>query len=243
MTDTDPRGAVVGIIPARAGSKGVPDKNLRLLAGKSLLARACASARAARSLDRIIVSTEDAHIADAARQAGAEVPFLRPPDLAADDTPMLAVIRHALGSLAELGVAVEIVVLLQPTSPFRTSDDIDEAVGLLRTHTADSVVSVVALDPAAHPEWQFRIEDGELRRYMGAPFSALPTRRQELGSTYVRNGVVYAFRAMNVARGGSLYGERVLALVMPADRSVNIDSWEDWRRAEAVLAGAHHAAS
>src|SRR6185312_8054385 len=136
---------VVALIPARGGSKAIPRKNLAPLAGKPLLAYAAEAALAARSVDRVLLSTDDDEIAAAGRTLGLEIPFLRPPEIAGDDTPMLAVIAHLLDHLKAESAAPEALVLLQPTSPFRTARHIDEAVALFRARRADSVVSVVAM--------------------------------------------------------------------------------------------------
>ena len=136
-------GYVLGVIPARGGSKGVPGKNLATVAGRPLLAYTADAARTSRRLSRTVVSTDDVAIADAARGLGLDVPFMRPATLAADDVPMLPVLQHALAAIREQGDDVDVLVLLQPTSPMRRAEHIDAAVAMLETSGADSVVSVV----------------------------------------------------------------------------------------------------
>lgn len=224
---------VLGLIPARAGSKGVPRKNLRLLAGKPLLWYSIESAAAARRLGRVIVSTESDEIAAAARDAGAEVPFLRPATLAADDTPMLPVVAHALRTLADQGDEYDAVCLLQPTCPLRRPEDIDGCIGLLEGSAADSVVTVLKVPARYHPHWVFMENaDGSLRPATDAP---LAPRRQELAPAFHRDGSIYLTRAPVVLQDGSLYGRRTLGYRTDAERNVNIDDPEDWARAERLL--------
>ena len=124
---------VLGIVPARGGSKGLTNKNLRALGGQSLLARTAEAVRSSRSLTRTVLSTDDPAIAEAGRALGFDVPFMRPAELAADETPMLPVLQHAVQTLARGGFQADVVVLLQPTSPFRRAEHIDAAVDLLAT--------------------------------------------------------------------------------------------------------------
>lgn len=224
---------VLGLIPARAGSKGVPRKNLRLLAGKPLLHYTIEAAAEARRLARVVVSTESQEIAVAARAAGAEVPFLRPESLAADDTPMLPVVAHALRTLAEQGDEYDAVCLLQPTCPLRRTADIDGCIELLERSGADSVVTVLEIPARYHPHWAF-LEDaaGSLRPATGAP---LVPRRQELARAYHRDGSVYVTRCSVVLDEGSLYGRRTVGYRGDPERNVNIDDLDDWARAERLL--------
>lgn len=227
---------VLGLIPARGGSKGIPEKNLRLLAGRPLIEYTCRAALGSRSLDRIIVSTDCPRIAEVARGVGTEVPFLRPAHLAGDRTPMVDVVRHALGWLAARErFCPEMVVLLQPTAPLRGVGHIDEAVALLRAGGGRSVVSVTRLPAHYHPAWQFVVRGGQLDTFTGTPLAQLASRRQDLSPTYTRNGAVYGFYPRVLEATGSLYGTRCLAYVMPAEVSVNIDTMADWERAETLL--------
>jgi len=228
MAETD---RVLGVIPARGGSKGVPRKNLAVLGGVSLVARAVRQAAAAARLTRTVVSTEDPEIARAARAAGGDVPFLRPDELARDDTPTLPVLLHALDQVeAEDGVAYGLVVILQPTSPLRTAADIDGAIEKALATGADSVVTV---GPAPHPAKIKRIEDDRLVPYAVAePEGA---RRQDLGAPAVmRNGAVYVIRS-EVLRSGHLWGDVCRPHAMPAERSLEIDEPSDLHIAKALL--------
>lgn len=224
---------VLGIVPARAGSKGVPGKNIRPLAGRPLLEYAAQVATAAGVFDRVILSTDSTEIADVGRGAGLEVPFLRPAALAQDDTPMLPVLQHALSALAADGWIPDIIVLLQPTSPLRRPDHIRSAVRLLQETGADSIVSVVELPRHLSPDYVMRIEDGTLRPFL--PDGLRVTRRQDARAAYVRDGTVYAFRRDTLERFGDIYGSDCRPLLLPAAESLTIDSWDDWQAAERLL--------
>jgi CMP-N-acetylneuraminic acid synthetase len=225
---------VLGLVPARGGSKGVPGKNVRPLAGRPLLEYTARAARDSGVVDRIVLSTDSQEIADVGRRAGLEVPFLRPAALAADDTPMLPVIRHALDALVADGWHTEIVVLLQPTSPLRRADHIRDAVQLLRDTNADSVVTVVEVPRHLSPDYVMKIEDGRLRHFL--PEGARLTRRQDARPAYAREGTVYACWARTIERTGSLYGDDCRPLVIDPRDSLSIDSPADWEAAERMLA-------
>jgi len=215
---------VLGVIPARGGSKGIPDKHLRQVAGRSLLAYTADAARASRRLSRVIVSTDAPAIADAARGLGLDVPFLRPAALAADDTPMLPVMQHALAHVAAEGSPADVLVLLQPTSPLRTASHIDAAVELLDRSGADSVVSVVEVPHQFNPASVMREQDGRLTPFLEG---ALPTRRQDKPRVLARNGpAVLAVRASVVA-AGTLYGNDCRPLLMTSAESLDIDTPDD----------------
>jgi CMP-N-acetylneuraminic acid synthetase len=225
---------VLGLVPARGGSKGVPGKNVRPLAGHTLLEYTARAARESGVLDRIILSTDSPDIADAGRRAGLEVPFVRPAMLAADDTPMVPVIEHALAELSREHWSPEFVVLLQPTSPLRRPDHIREAVSMLRETGADSVVTVVEVPRHLSPDYVMRIDGGRLKPFL--PDGARVTRRQDARAAYSRDGTVYAFRRSTIERTGGIYGEDCRPLLIAARDSLSIDSPADWDEAERLLA-------
>jgi len=226
---------VLGLVPARGGSKGVPGKNTRLLAGRPLLEYTARAALASGVLGRVVLSTDSAEIAECGRRAGLEVPFLRPAALAQDHTPMLPVVEHALDALGRERWAPAIVVLLQPTSPLRTPDHIRAAVELLQTTGADAVVSVAAVPRHLSPDYVMCIEDGRLRPFL--PEGAGVTRRQDARPAWVRDGTVYAFRTAALRRTGTIYGDDCRPLVIDAAESLSIDTAEDWAAAERAIAG------
>ena len=225
---------VLGIVPARAGSKGLPGKNTRLLHGTSLLAYAADAARASGVVDRVVLSTDAEAVADAGRACGLEVPFLRPAELAGDETPMLPVIEHTVAALAGEGWEADIIVLLQPTSPLRRGEHIRRSVELLRETGADSVVSVVELPRHLSPDYVMRVEDGRLVPFL--PDGARVTRRQDARLACVRDGTVYTFWRRTLVDQHSIYGRDCRPMVVPAAESLTIDTPADWADAERRLA-------
>lgn len=188
----------------------------------------------------MILSTEDAAIADAGRSLGCDVPFTRPAELSKDDTPHLPVIRHAAQWMRDhAGYRPDAVMILQPTSPLRSADDIAAAARLLESSGADSVVSVSEVSAHAHPMRMLRVDDrgNAVLFATGEPVRRRINRRQDLPQAWVMNGAIYACRT-NVLFDAepSLYGARVVAFAMPAERSVSIDDFEDWAAAERALA-------
>jgi CMP-N,N'-diacetyllegionaminic acid synthase len=224
---------VLGLVPARGGSKGVPDKNLRPLAGRTLLDYTAQAAYASGVLDRVILSTDSPAIAEAGRRAGLEVPFMRPVGLAQDDTPMLPVIEHAISALAAAGWSPDLIVLLQPTSPLRRPEYIRHAVTTLRETGADSVVSVIEIPRHLSPDYVMKIENGVLRPFLAE--GARVARRQDARAAYSREGTVYAFRRSTLERFGNIYGDDCRPLVVDAADSLSIDSAADWHRVERLL--------
>lgn len=231
--------SVLGLIPARGGSKGVPRKNLRELAGKPLLAYAIEAGQASAEIEELVVSTDDGEIAALAREMACRV-IERPPELARDDTAMKAVVEHALRTLASEDLP-EFTILLQPTAPLRKAQHIDDCVGLLQGGHARSVVSVAPVPSHHHPDWQFNLGPaGQLERYDGEPLAELATRRQDLQRTYTRNGAIYAFSSRGFLEEGSFYLLPCLAYVMPAEVSINIDSERDFRAAARAIRRGEH---
>jgi CMP-N,N'-diacetyllegionaminic acid synthase len=222
----------LGLIPARGGSRGIARKNIALLGGRPLLAYTADAARASRALTRTVVSTDDREIAEAARALGLDVPFERPQPLAADAAPMLPVMQHALNAMGELGFDAEVVVLLQPTSPFRRATHIDAAIALLEASGADSVVSVVEVPHQFNPVSVMRLDGDRLRPFLDAPTMA---DRHMKPRVFARNGpAVLAVRA-SVVRDGSLYGSDSRPLVMDHAESLDIDTPWDLMLAELLL--------
>ena len=225
---------VLGLIPARGGSKGVPRKNICLLGGRPLLAYTAQAALAARRLSRVILSTEDPEVADVGRQCGLEVPFVRPGDLAQDATASLAVVQHALRWLELRGERYDAVCLLEPTAPLRCVDEIDGCVALCQESGADAVVTVRRVPDEFNPHWTYVAgEDGYLRLSTGERTPV--TRRQALPPAYYRDGSVYVTRRDTVLDGNSLYGERLVGYVVESGPWVNIDTPADWERAEELI--------
>jgi CMP-N,N'-diacetyllegionaminic acid synthase len=217
------------LIPARGGSKGIPRKNIRMIAGKPLIAWTIEAALASDGLDAVIVSTEDEEIAAVSRAAGAEVPFLRPVELAADETPGVDPVLHAIDMLPDH----DAVLLLQATSPLRTTADIDGLLALAERTVAPAIVSVC--EPEDHPNWMYRMEEGGLLR------PAIPAaeikRRQDLPTLYSLNGAMYFARTEWLRARRSFLGPETLGYPMAPERSIDIDGPLDWRIAEMLLRG------
>ena len=222
----------LAIIPARGGSKGLPGKNILPLQGKPLIAHTIEGARAAHCIHRVVVSTESTEIAQIARQYGAEVPFLRPAELARDETPTLPVLQHVLRELAASeGREPDIVVILQPTSPLRRSEDIDRAVNMLEETGADSVVSLCVAEH--HPAWMRRIESGRVLPFLENAREY--TRRQDLPPVYRFNGAIYVSRTRVLLQENVILGRDTRALVMDAESSVDIDTPLDLKIAALIM--------
>lgn len=219
---------VLGVIVARGGSKRLPRKNLALLGGKPLIAHSIEAARASRGLYRTVVSTDDEEIAGFARSMGADVPFLRPAELARDDSPVAGALLHAL---EQAGADADAVALLQATSPLRTSGDIDQAIDLFRSTGADTVTAVSSAGD--HPYWCWaEQDDGSLAPYFSREYMAI--ERAALPVALVENGAVYVVRRP-VLHAGSIYGAKVVPYRIDAAHAIDIDYAEDLARADQWL--------
>lgn len=225
---------VLGVITARGGSKGIPRKNLTLVGGKPLLAYTAEAALAARRLTRVIVSTDDEEIATVARQYGLEVPFMRPAELARDDSPSLGVVQHAVRETEANGERWDAVFILQPTNPLRLASDIDGAIELLEESGADSVISFVDIGER-HPARMKFIDDAG--RVVDPPFAEAfeGQRRQDLPKMYLRDGSVYVTRHDVLMLQNSLKGQDCRAWLMPVERSCNVDTPFDLYLTECLL--------
>jgi CMP-N-acetylneuraminic acid synthetase len=236
---TASHGPAVAIITARGGSKGIPGKNVREVGGHPLLAYSVAAGLEAETIDRVIASTDDPHIADIAREYGADIPFMRPAELAADDTPDLPVFQHALDWLdTHEGYRPSIVVHLRPTSPLRRTSDIDRAVRLLqdpRFADADAVRGVC--QPFQNPYKMWRIaDDGYLVPLMqdgiAEPYNQ---PHQLLPPVYWQTGYIDVIRARTIREMGSMTGRRIAPLVLDHDSWIDIDTIEALRYADFLL--------
>ena len=216
-----------GLIPARGGSKGVPRKNIKEIAGKPLIVWTIEAALRSTRLDAVVVSTEDAEIAEIARHAGALVPFLRPLALAQDATPGIDPVLHALDALPQF----DAVMLLQPTSPMRDTGDIDGCMDFARTRGAVSVVSVC--EPDCHPLWTYRLGSDQSLTPLIEGSAVL--RRQDLPAVGALNGAMYFADAAWLRKSGRLVGPETLSYMMSREHSVDIDRMFDWKFAELLL--------
>lgn len=226
---------VLTIIPARAGSKGVKDKNIKFLEGNPLINwTILAALKASSVLDEIIVSTDSKEIARVAEDSGADIPFIRPKNLSTDSSKSIDVILHALIFMEKkLNIKYDWVLTLQPTTPLRSHIDIIDALKSAKNSKFDSIISVVRV-LSHHPALMKRIENGKL-----LPFNLEEvegTRRQDYSpAAYMRNGAIYLTKRDVVISQKSLWGKSICPLEMPEDRSVNIDSTMDYFTAESIL--------
>lgn len=225
---------ILGVIPARGGSKSIPHKSIVPLGGKPLLAWTAEAALQARGLRRVILSTDDPVIAAVGRSFGLDVPFLRPVEMARDQSPAIDLIRHALTWLEEHESArPDAVMLLQPTSPLRNAQHIDAAVDLLTSTGADSVVSVVPVPHQFNPVSVLKLVDGRLVPFVEGP---LITRRQDKPVVFARNGPAIVLTRRPILEQGRLYGPDCRPLIMAADESADIDEPRDLEYVEHLLA-------
>tara|TARA_B110000908_G_C10214787_1_gene432187 strand:- start:984 stop:1679 length:696 start_codon:yes stop_codon:yes gene_type:complete len=224
----------LAIIPARGGSKGLPGKNILSLAGIPLITHTINAALEAESVGRLIVSTDDEAIATVARESGAEVPFLRPAALSDDTASGVDACLHALEYANDsLDYHPELVVYLQPTSPMRSAADIDAAVKLLHDRNADSVVSVKAV--TEYPQWMKKM-DGEQRISPLFEELEITAARQNLEKSYILNGAIYLSTTEALLKHRNFYGSDTRGYLMPEERSIDIDTLNDFLMAQALIA-------
>ena len=225
----------LGLIPARGGSKEVPRKNLRHLAGRPAVAWTIDAALVSQALDYVVVSTDDEEITAVARGCGADVPFLRPAELAQDDTPDLPVYRHAVEWLeANEDYRPDVVAWLRPTAPLRTAEDIDGALEVLARTGADCVRSVCRAE--YHPYWMKRLEGDRMVPFVEGMDETRFQRRQLLPAAYRLNGAVDVIRCERAQTQGFLFAGDCRAYEMPPERSVDLDGELDFAYAELALA-------
>ena len=218
---------VLALVTARSGSKGLPGKNLRVAAGKPLIAWSIDAAKKSKYIDRVVLSSDDKEIIDVARQYDCDVPFVRPDELASDTASSYDVAIHALASIDE---KFDILVLLQPTSPMRIAEDIDICLEFSLEH--GSSISLVEVDKS--PYWMYKISpSGGMAPLLVRPEQIL--RRQDSPPVYVLNGAVYAVDCDWLKQNGSFVDENTVPYIMPKERSLDIDTIDDFAYFELLL--------
>lgn len=227
---------ILGLIPARGGSKGLPRKNIIPLLGKPLIAWTIEQALASKYLDRVVVSTDDKKIAEISKKYGAEVPFIRPKELARDDSTTIDVIIHTLNWFENAGEKYDYLALLEPTSPLREKDDIDNGVIKLidNENKADSLISVgeIALE---HPFISKRInESGYVKPFYGVPHSKV-TRRQNVSKAYFPYGVLYLSKVSAIIKYKTFYQRNTITILIKRWQNYEIDDIWDFICIEAIL--------
>ena len=221
---------IVAIIPARGGSKGIPKKNIKHLRGKPLISYTIKHANKSKYINKIIVSTEESEIAKISKECGAEI-IKRPEELARDESPTMDVIFHVLEVLRSENYIPDIVILLQPTSPLRTAEDIDKAVELFLNSGCESVVSVCEVEHP--PYWSFKIGRGYLKPLFGK--KKLGLRRQDFNNIYRVNGAIYISTPQTLYQYKSFHCDRTIPHIMSIERSIDIDTAIDFMLSELVM--------
>ena len=226
---------ILGIIPARSGSKGVPGKNIKMLGGKPLIWYSFESAEKTNLFTDIILSTEDHKTAEIGRGLGISVPFLRPEELAQDNTKSIDVVIHCLNEQLKYGSSYDIVILLQPTSPFRDPLLIENAIKIFKQRDADSLVSVRKVPTHFNPHWLFEIdENNKLKISTGE--KEIISRRQDLPEAYNRDGQLYITSVDVLMQKHTFLGDNLAYIVNDSEGSaINIDTMDDWSDAEEYI--------
>lgn len=225
---------ILAIIPARGGSKGIPGKNIKLLNGKPLLVYTSEIALESEYLTEVIISTEDAQIIKAAKSLGIKVPFVRPAELAQDNTPTIDAIIHALHWYETQNIFFDAVCLLQVTSPFRTIEFLNKAIEKFIEESPDSLVSVQKVPHEYNPHWTFEVNShGNLKIATGE--AEIINRRQELPTAYHRDGSIYITKTNVILKENSLYGKNIAFIESDPEFYVNIDTMQDWEKAEKMI--------
>ncbi|MBW2937709.1 acylneuraminate cytidylyltransferase family protein [Aureisphaera sp. CAU 1614] len=225
---------ILGLIPARGGSKGIPNKNRKQLGGKPLLEYTIEAALASKKLSRVIFSSEDEQLIKLAKKSGVDVPFVRPETLASDTAGSLEVVQHALHFFLKQGVHFDAVCLLQVTTPFRDKGFIDKAIQRFIASGTDSLISVQEVPHEYNPHWVFKVSNnGTLKIATGE--SQIITRRQELPEAFIRDGSIYLTRAKTLLEQNSLYGNSISYIESNPSYQINIDTIHDWEKAEKIL--------
>ena len=224
---------ILGLIPARGGSKGIPGKNIKLLGEKTLLEYTVEAAKASKLLSRVILSSDDKEIIAVAEHLDLEVPFIRPSNLALDNTPSIEVVKQALKFFEEKGEKFDAVCLLQVTTPFRKHELIDRAIGKFIKGNFDSLISVREVPAEYNPHWIFEEKEGILKISTGE--NEIISRRQELPKAYHRDGAIYITRTSEILQNNSLYGKNIGFIDTTGSPFVNIDEPADWELAKELL--------
>ena len=226
---------ILGLIPARDGSKGVPHKNQKILAGKPLVCYTIEAALACKELDRIVVSTDSDVIAKLSQKAGATVPFLRPKTLAGDNSPSIDVVIHALAFYENQGIYFDAICLLQPTCPLRQTVDITQAIQIFSSSEADSLISVREVPHQYNPHWVFEQASGSEYLKISTGEEEIIHRRQALPKAFYRDGSIYITRTETLKKTKSLYGKKIARHESTNPFYVNIDTLSDWEKAEDLI--------
>ena len=222
---------ILGLIPARSGSKGIPNKNIKILNGIPLLGYVASDAKKSNLLSKLIISTDSLEIAEVAKKFGLEFPFLRPDQISGDKSPSVDFVRHAIITLRERGEEFDAVCLLQPTSPFKPTGFIDRCLQTFLDGELDSLISVLPVPHEFNPHWTFEESTPGVLRIATGEDQLIP-RRQELPKAFYRDGSVYIFKSELVLSENRLVGGKTGYVLSDPDYYCNLDTMEDWSLAE-----------
>ena len=225
---------ILGIIPARGGSKGIPRKNIKLLGGKPLLEYTVNAAKNSELLSRVILSSEDAEIIEVAKKLNLEIPFVRPAEFSTDKASSLEVIKHALEYFEAENNYFDAVCLLQTTSPFREKNLIDRALQKFQDEDLDSLISVREVPAEYNPHWVFEEDKNHFLKIATGEKEIIP-QRQQLRKAFYRDGALYITKTSVIQKQNSLYGKRIGYINTTASPYVNLDEPSDWLKAEEIL--------
>jgi len=229
---------ILAIIPARGGSKGLPGKNIKEIAGKPLIAWSIEQGKKSKYIDKLIVSTDDKEIANISKKYGADVPFIRPAELASDKSKTIDTILHAINYFESRENFFDIIVLLEPTSPLRDTEDIDEAIEKLITEKeAESIVGISKVE-ISHPAFLVRLEDEFLKPYLYKDFRVL--RRQEISDLYFYEGSIYISYSKSLKLRRNFYHDKAIGYTFPKWKSYEVDDISDFVIIEALLKAKHN---
>jgi CMP-N,N'-diacetyllegionaminic acid synthase len=225
---------ILGLIPARGGSKGIPGKNIKQLNGLPLLQYTFQSALESQLLSKTILSSDDDEIIAVAKKIGLEIPFVCPSELALDNSPTLPTVLHAIDFLEAKGEYFDAVCLLQTTTPFRSKGFVDRAIQIFINSGADALISVLEVPHQYNPHWVFEKNEKELLRISTGEKQIIP-RRQELPPAFIRDGAIYITKVKVLKKQRSLYGESLAYIKSDPAFHVNLDTLKDWEEAEKIV--------
>jgi CMP-N,N'-diacetyllegionaminic acid synthase len=225
---------ILAIIPARGGSKGVPRKNVKILNGKPLIEYIIQTALGCQSISKVMVSTDDIEIAEISEKAGALVPELRPRHLADDKSPTIDTISYIIDFFKKRGEQYDSIILLQPTSPFTSKEDIEISIEKYRKNDCDSLVSVYEVPTHFNPYWVFKESKEDILDLI-IPQEIIISRRQDLPKTFIRSGNIYIAKTKLIAKYNTFYGKKLGFYQIDESKNVNIDTLDDWQEAERLL--------
>lgn len=227
---------ILSIIPARSGSKGIPEKNIKILGNKPLIAYSISTSLECKLISNTIVSTDSEKIAKISLSYGAWIPFLRPKKLAKDNTPTLPVIQFTLKKLKNLGFEYDAVCLLQPTTPFRKLDFLHKCLRKFKKTKPDSLISVRKVPDEFNPHWVFKPDNQNFLKLAMGDKKIIP-RRQDLPDCFIRDGSVYITSTECLLKKNSLFGDRISYLENDSEIYCNLDTLDDWKNAEKIIKG------